>query len=772
MTETLSKPKVLVVDDEPQILESIQDLLEEDFEVVVSNDPSKAVEFLNTGPIAVILADQRMPQLSGGEFLAKAREMSDAVRILITGYTDINALINAVNNGQIHSYVPKPWEPANLKGTVLKAASLSRELSRRKKAAEMVAEQQEALVRSEAAYRQQTKILRSVLDNMGEGVLVADHSGKIVLFNPASEQMLGPGVADTLPQEWSERHGVYRPGTTTLCSSDELPLARVMRGEAADGIELYIRNAAQPDGMFASVSVRPLKDDSGEVIGGVAVVRDVTLAKSGEAMLRQAKEEAERANRAKSEFLSRMSHELRTPLNSILGFAQLLALADLAVQHQNNVQQILKGGYHLLELINEVLDLARIEAGRLSLSLEPVLISDVVKESLDLARSLGSARNITLSTDFSTYGDWYVYADRQRLKQILLNLVSNAIKFNRSHGQVVLKCEETQNRGLRIEVADTGAGIDQEGLKKIFTPFERLGADRNAIGGTGLGLSLCKHMIEAMGGTIGVESTVGVGSRFYFELPLTDCPPISSDNGEAPAATLQHDSSQRGTVLYIEDNLANIQLMEEILARFPSVKLLEARQGKLGLDLAHTQAPDWILLDAHLPDMSGEEVLLNLRRDSETGSIPVTVLSADATPTQMHRLKEAGAREYLTKPLDVRQLISLLEQTLSPKHPAPQAAEIERIPSAPPDPAGTAQDWAPAATDQSWAPPAATLTGLPTELIEQLRSAVELGKKDRLDRLIAAVSDQDPHSAMVLQELADKYAYDALTNLLQKPAGN
>ncbi len=194
----------------------------------------------------------------------------------------------------------------------------------------------------------------------------------------------------------------------------------------------------------------------------------------------------------------------------------LLALADLAVQQQNNVQQILKGGYHLLELINEVLDLARIEAGRLSMSPEPVQIKDAVKEALDLVRPIASLQNITLSADFSAHGDRYVQADRQRLKQVLLNLLSNAIKFNRSNGLVVLRCEETGDSGLRIEVADTGLGIDEEGLKKIFTPFERLGADRNAVGGTGLGLALSKRMVEAMGGTIGVESTVGVGSRFYI----------------------------------------------------------------------------------------------------------------------------------------------------------------------------------------------------------------------------------------------------------------
>ena len=758
MTEQTYKPTVLVVDDEPQILESIHALLEDDFDVVVSTDAMEAVELLRNAQIAVILADQRMPNLTGGEFLAKAREVCDATRILITGYVDIDALIRAVNDGQIHSYVPKPWEPANLKVTVLKAATFAKEASQRKRAAEIVAEQQEALARSEAAYREQTKILRSVLDSMGDGVLVTDDSGKMVLLNPAAEQMVGRAAAGTHQSEWVERYGIYVPGTDTLYPTDNLPLARAMRGETADGIELYVRNPQRPDGMLVSVNIRPLRDDSGSTKGGVAVVHDITLARYSENILRQAKEEAERANRAKSEFLSRMSHELRTPLNSILGFAQLLALADLAVQHQGNVQQILKGGYHLLQLINEVLDLARVEAGRLSLSPEPVQIKDAVKEALDLVRPIASSQNITLSAEFSAQGDRCVQADRQRLKQVLLNLLSNAIKFNRSNGTVVLRCEEIQDGRLRIEVEDTGSGIDEDGLKKIFTPFERLSADRNAIGGTGLGLALSKRMIEAMGGAIGVESTVGTGSRFHFELSLVESvgEPRVDRECHGGFASLGQAASYQGTILYIEDNASNIRLIQQILERYPGVQLLEAMRGELGLELANTHRPDWILLDLHLPDLGGEEVLRALQQQPRTQRIPVTVLSADATPGQIHRLKAAGAREYLTKPLDVRQIIQLLEDTLRREQVEEQPGEMM----------GT--DYKPAL---HWTPEATNLTGLATELLQQLRSAIQDGEKDRLDELITIAANQDPQSASALKDLADKYEYDTLTNLLVEATG-
>lgn len=755
MTAQRPRPRVLVVDDEPQILESIHDLLEEDFEVVTSTDATQAVDLLRNAGIAVILADQRMPKLAGDQFLAQARELSDATRVLITGYVDIDALIRAVNDGKIHSYVPKPWNPADLRVTVLKAATHADETLRRKRAAEIVAEQQEALARSEAAYRHQTKLLRSILDSMSDGVMVADEQGKMMLMNPAASQMVDADHGDRIRSEWSGGYGIYVPGTNNLFPIDQLPLARAIRGEVADAVELYVRNAQWPNGMYVSVNARPLRNDSGETTGGVAVVRDITAAKAAAEALLKAKEEAERANRAKSEFLSRMSHELRTPLNSILGFAQLLALSAPTSEHRDNIQHILKGGYHLLELINEVLDLARIESGRLGLSLEPVEIEQVVTEALDLVRPIAANQNIGLIADLDGYGGLNVLADRQRLKQVLLNLLSNAIKFNRANGSVTLTCRMNGSDRLRVEIADTGAGIDEIGLRRIFTPFERLDADRNAVSGTGLGLALSKRMIEAMGGTIGVASTRGVGSRFHFDLTLTGhaAESVTEENRTTGRPFPGRDPSLQGTVLYIEDNPSNVHLVAEILAYYPRVQLLEALCGEMGLALAHTHTPDWILLDLHLPDMTGEEVLRQLQSDPHTARIPVSILSADASPGQIRNLKAAGARDYMTKPADVRQIIELLEETLRRGEPAERESTERPTREEPvPPPRRASKD--------------VSLSGVPNQLLEEMRMAVQDGQKTRLDELIAAVGHSHSESAAALKELADRYEYDALTDLL------
>ena len=377
--------------------------------------------------------------------------------------------------------------------------------------------------------------------------------------------------------------------------------------------------------------------------------------------LEQARHAADHASQAKSEFLSRMSHELRTPLNAVLGFAQLLQMDALSEEQRESVGHIDKGGRHLLGLINEVLDIARIEAGRLAISLEPVPVQLLVQESLDLIAPLAAAEHIQLDGNLAGTPERHVQADRQRLKQVLLNLLSNAVKYNRKGGAVTLSYDETPTGRLRISVTDTGPGIAPEKMERLFTPFERLDVDQTGVEGSGLGLALSKRLAEAMGGTLGVESSVGRGSTFWVEMPLVEDWVRQLDGSDAVPALV--DASRRAhVVLYVEDNLSNLKLVERLVAQRPGVRIVPAMQGRLGLDLAREHLPHLILLDLHLPDMPGEEFLLRLRAMPETREIPVVVISADATPGQTDRLLASGARGYLTKPLEVKKFLALLDE--------------------------------------------------------------------------------------------------------------
>jgi CheY-like chemotaxis protein/two-component sensor histidine kinase len=360
-----------------------------------------------------------------------------------------------------------------------------------------------------------------------------------------------------------------------------------------------------------------------------------------------------------------MSHELRTPLNAILGFAQLLEMASPTPRQRQHLEQILKGGEHLLELINEVLDLSRIEAGRLQLSLEPIRVRHLCAEVRDLIQPLADQRGISLGAPCSTEPDLFVLADNQRLKQVLLNLLSNAVKYNRERGSVTLTWEELPPGRVCLAVHDTGPGLPPEKRERLFHPFDRLGAEATAVEGTGLGLVLCKRLTEAMGGTLRFISTAGEGTTFFVELPKTTGAQEQLARTRAAAALAPVAGPLARTVLYIEDNLDNLALIDGILAYRPQVRLLSAMQGGLGLELARQHHPDLILLDVHLPDMRGEEVLRQVRADPRLRNTPVVVISADATPNQTERLRTAGAWAYLNKPIDVVRFLALLDQSLS-----------------------------------------------------------------------------------------------------------
>jgi PAS domain S-box-containing protein len=395
-----------------------------------------------------------------------------------------------------------------------------------------------------------------------------------------------------------------------------------------------------------------------------------TLREVAEA-LQRAKEEADIANAAKSEFLSRMSHELRTPLNAILGFGQLLEREKLTPLQSESIGFILSGGRHLLGLINEVLDIARVESGHIELSLEPIALGDIVPEACILMQHLAAERQIKVDENTAKLGHTYVMADRQRLKQVLINLLANAIKYNRESGQVEVICEHTPDGCVSIAVRDTGTGISPQDLSKLFTPFERLGAANSEIEGTGLGLVLSQRLMTVMGGTLTVESTLGQGTTFTVSLPRTTSPEEQltnwpEENGPQGSASLHAGQPDQNTcsVLCIEDNPSNLRLMEAIFESRPEITLLTAIQGSIGLDLARQHEPDLILLDLNLPDIHGSEVLTRLQQSALTRDIPVVIISADATPNQVERLLAAGAKAYLTKPLNVGELLQVTDKFL------------------------------------------------------------------------------------------------------------
>jgi PAS domain S-box-containing protein len=377
--------------------------------------------------------------------------------------------------------------------------------------------------------------------------------------------------------------------------------------------------------------------------------------------LQEANKRLRAASAAKDEFLSRMSHELRTPLTAIAGFSELLSISDLDAESHEWVSMVLKASQHLLNLVDEVLDLSKIEAGQLNVAPEPISLEAVFDDAVDLMQPVAASRQVVIHRQVLTQNSSYVVADRHRLKQVLINLISNAIKYNREGGHVYITAQPAEAPNVRICVEDTGKGIDAGSLSRLFTPFERLDAALSGVEGTGLGLSLSRKLVHAMGGTVGVMSTPGVGTTLWVELRSGEAVAVQEVSGEEQGVATRTGSRER-RLLYIEDTVANVELIEHMLRRRPSIRLLPAMLGQLGLELAREHYPDMILLDLHLPDLGGEEVLAQLRADEATRDIPIVMLSADATKRQVDRLLAAGANAYLTKPISVRHLLEAVDQ--------------------------------------------------------------------------------------------------------------
>jgi signal transduction histidine kinase/AmiR/NasT family two-component response regulator len=568
--------------------------------------------------------------------------------------------------------MPETGSPSHPADTVCKARSGSE------------TQHQEALLKTGA-------LQNAIFNSANFSSIATDAKGVIQIFNVGAERMLGYVAADVVnkitpadisdPQEVIER-------AKALSIELETPIApgfEALVYKASRGIEdIYELTYIRKDGsrLPAVVSVTALRDAQNTIIGYLLIGTDNTARKQVEAErarldrvlldknaeLDTARVVAEKANLSKSDFLSSMSHELRTPLNAILGFAQLMESGSPqpTLAQQRNIDQILKAGWYLLELINEILDLAQIESGKVTLSREPVSLAEVMLECWAMIEPQAQKRGIGMRFPrFET--PWFVNADRTRLKQVLINLLFNAIKYNKPGGTVSVECILSPPGAIRISVRDSGAGLAPEQIAQLFQPFNRLGKETSAEEGTGIGLVVTKRLVELMGGIIGVDSTVGEGSVFWVELDLTTAPQLAFSGNLDPALQQPRlpDGTSLRTLLYVEDNPANLELVEQIIARRSDLRLLSAADGDLGIEFARAYQPEVILMDINLPGISGVEAMKALHADPLTAHIPVIALSANALASDIEKAIKAGFFNYLTKPIKVNAFMDALDVALT-----------------------------------------------------------------------------------------------------------
>lgn len=514
--------------------------------------------------------------------------------------------------------------------------------------------------------RDQQFYTRSLIESNIDPLIVTDLRGIISDVNSQMEKLTG--------RTRDELIGAPFKNYFTEPARAEEAITRVLRESKVTNYEL---TALALDGKQTVVSYNAttLHDRDRKLQGVFAAARDVTERKQFEDALQEtntaleaAKAAAEKANRAKSEFLSSMSHELRTPLNAVLGFAQLMASEVPAPQphQQRSIDQILKGGWYLLRLINEILDLAMIESGKVTMSQEAMSLDDVLQDCKGMIEPQAAKRGISLT--FPSFDHLvYVHADRTRVKQVMINLLSNAIKYNTTGGSVIVQCAADGKGRVRVSVKDTGAGLAPNQLDQLFQPFNRIGQEQSVEEGTGIGLVVTKQLVELMGGQIGVESSVGIGTVFWVEFAAAAAPTLALENIddrllERRARTRA--AGEQPTLLYVEDNPANLALVEQLIGRRGDLKLLTATDGHQGIELAREFLPDVILMDINLPGISGYGALKVLNEDPATAHIPVLALSANAVPRDIEKGLEAGFFRYLTKPIRVREFMDALDVAL------------------------------------------------------------------------------------------------------------
>ncbi len=506
------------------------------------------------------------------------------------------------------------------------------------------------------AAEEKLALFRRVIDASNQCVVISDARGRGIYQNHAHAQTLGYADSEMAGEHFA-RALPAEDGAQTMAT---IMQSVVQSGTWSGPLQLVRKDGSQ---FMSASNIGSIVDDKVEIQYLFNIFTDITQELARQDELKLAKDNAERANHAKSDFLSNMSHGLRTPLNAILGFAQVLEIDNsLSESQKGSAAEIHTGGRHLLKLVNELLDLAKIESRQLSLALEPVRMFEIVDDCWRLMQPLAIARQLTFHQHVPRSA--VVRADRVRLKQVLLNLMSNAIKYNRQSGDIGVRVLPAESGRFRIEVTDTGTGIAPARLPEVFQAFNRLGMDHTAIEGTGIGLSITQQLVVLMGGTVGVESQLGSGTTFWVELPSAAID-VAAPRDEPDGAMTRFDAISDGQcVLAIDDNAANLKLIAQILAKRPHIRLITAQNPGLGIQLAMSKKPTLILLDINMPGMDGYQVIEVLKTYAQTQSIPIIAVTANAIPRDIDKGAAAGLAGYITKPLDVAKFLAAVDRCL------------------------------------------------------------------------------------------------------------
>jgi PAS domain S-box-containing protein len=674
----LGAKRLLAVDDSMTYLQELaSQLRQEDYVVITASSGEEALACLENERVDGILLDLIMPGLSGQEACKLIKQKAiwrDIPLIMLTAHDDRDAMIECINAGA-DDYIAKSADFEVLK--VRLRAHLRRkhfEDENHRFREKLVRGETEATARIQIEaeqlkldqrLRDQQFYTRSLIESNIDALMTTDPAGIITDVNKQMEALTGSTRDELIGSPFKSYF--------TDPARAEAGIKLVLSDKKVTDYELTAR-ARDGKQTLVSYNATTFHDRDRTLQGVFGVARDVTERKRFEQALQEtnvemenAKSAAEKANLAKSDFLSGMSHELRSPLNAILGFAQLM---DTAAPPPSDIQkesitQILQAGWHLLKLINEILDLSVVESGKVSLSLEPVSLSEVLSECQTMMAAQAQQRGIVMTFPHFDQSS-FVWADQTRLKQIVINLLSNAIKYNQANGQVNVDCTTVSSDRIRISFKDTGAGLSPEKIAQLFQPFNRLGQESGIVAGTGIGLVVTKQLVELMGGFLGVDSTVGEGSAFWVELQSTPAPELKVVTPEhiAPILAMRPIDTPQKILLYIEDNLANMRLVERLIERRADIKLLKAVDGLQGVALARASLPDVILMDINLPGISGIDALKVLREDPTTAQIPVVAISANAMSRDIEVGQQLGFFRYLTKPIVVDEFMTTLDLAL------------------------------------------------------------------------------------------------------------